>query len=109
MEEAVLAGTFSTTKATLWHPCSRALRKPRLTSIPVKRAYQAQENLCPKSESLQESLKKKKPNPNTYLVSGLQVKRKLEKTKKSPASAEGALPVGRPKSGTVRPLNMRMQ
>jgi hypothetical protein len=49
-----------------------------------------------------ESLKKRKPKPNTYLVSGLQVKRKQEKTKKNPASAEGALPGVGPKSGTVK-------
>jgi hypothetical protein len=53
-------------------------------------------------KAFEESLKKKKPNPNTYLVNGLQVKRKPEKTKKSPASAQGALPVVRPKSGTVK-------
>jgi len=53
-------------------------------------------------KAFKESLKKKKPSPNTYLVSGLQVKRKQEKTKKSPASADGALPVARPKSGTVK-------
>ena len=49
-----------------------------------------------------ESLKKQKPNPNTYLVNGLQVKRKQEKTKKNPASAKGALPGTGPKPGSVR-------
>ena len=49
-----------------------------------------------------ESLKKKKPKPNTYLASGLQVKDKQEKYRKKPHASGNALPGIGPKQGTVK-------
>ncbi len=70
---------------------SGTIRLPKLKKIYIQN---------PKASN--ESLKKQKPKPNTYLVNGLQVKRKQEKSKMNPLSAKGALPGIGAKSGSVK-------
>ena len=53
-------------------------------------------------KAFNKSLKKKKPKPNTYLASGLQVKDKQEKYEKKPHASRNALLGIGPKQGTVK-------